>query len=71
MTMPSLKMPPAGAGFRDRDETGPSALAACSGCTMHQAPVLPAYPGNCSAVDVEFVPDATADTKVCDLFESV
>jgi hypothetical protein len=71
MTMPSLKMPPGAAGFRDRDTTGPSALCACSGCTMHQPPALPSYPGNCSAVDVQFIPDADASAKVCDLFESV
>jgi hypothetical protein len=38
---------------------------------MHQEPVLPAYPGHCSAVDVEFIPDADASGKVCDLFEAV
>jgi hypothetical protein len=38
---------------------------------MHQAPVLPAYPGTCAAVDVEFVPDSTAEAQVCDLFEAV
>lgn len=67
----TLKSPPAAVNFRQRDTTGVTALRNCADCTMHQAPVLPSYPGKCSAVDVEFVPDSTASHSVCDIFQAL